>query len=86
MRLQPVQPTGGNGADIEPVDVHCVRQRLRELFVGGDAAADQCGTNLRQHLVLRTLDNRREREHVFFLGNRIVRRGRLLLLLSRLGG
>ena len=43
------------------------------LGVFRDRGADQRRPHLRQHLLLRTFDHRREREHVFLLGDRLLR-------------
>ena len=74
MRLQPVEPAGGNRADVEPVDVGGVGEVANQLGVVGDAGADQRRPNFGEHLVFGAFDDGREGEHVFLLRDLVFRR------------
>ena len=65
VRLQPVERDRLHRSDVEPIDVGGIEQRLRELGVLCDAAANQRLVNLFDHLILWAIDNRHKGEHVF---------------------
>ena len=70
MRLHPIELDRGNGTDVEPVDVHGIGQGPLERDVLRDARANQRRADFLDHLVLRALDDRHEREHVLLFGDR----------------
>jgi len=67
--LEPVQLDGRNRTDVEAVDVGGFEEFLGPPFVIGDRGANERLLNFFEHLVLRTLNDRGVREHVFGLGN-----------------
>ncbi len=68
MRLQPVQFEGGEGADIQTVDVRCIDQLSLPLLILSNSAADQRRTNLLEHLFLGATDDAHEGEHELGIG------------------
>src|SRR5206468_2192711 len=68
VRLQPVELDGGDGAEIQTVDVRRIEQLALPLPVLGDGAAHQRGTNLPDHLFLRAADHAHEWEHELGIG------------------
>src|SRR5436190_16535927 len=74
VRLQPIEAGGGEGAEVQAVDVGCFDALGSEFLVATDDGADEGGTNLRKHVVLWTLHDRAEWEHVFLLRDSRFRR------------
>src|SRR5713101_602996 len=62
VRLQPVQLRGRHRPEVEPIDVHGVDETAAKRGVAGDGAAHQRRADRVQHLRLRALDDRDERE------------------------
>src|SRR5712664_859841 len=63
MRLQPIELDGGNGSDVQAIDVGPVEQRALELRVFGYRGADQRPAHFLQHLFLRAFHHADKREH-----------------------
>lgn len=66
VRLEPIQAVGGDGADVEAIDVHRVGQIIDPGGIGGQGRTDEGLTDRFDHVLLRALDDRDEREHVLF--------------------
>src|SRR5713101_5983981 len=74
VRLEPVELDGRNRTEIQSIDVNRVDQRATELGPARDRAAHECRPDLLEHLRFRAVHDRDEREHVFLLRDRGLRR------------
>ena len=74
VRLQPIQSGGGDRPDVQAVDVRGVGQLANEFLIVCDRRADQCVIDFLEHVRLRALHDRGEREHVLLFSDRVVRR------------
>src|SRR5688572_17184083 len=59
VRLQPVELDGGDGTDVQPIDVDCFEELAFPCLVARNRAAHQRLTNLLDHLGLRRSEERR---------------------------
>ncbi len=66
VRLEPIQAVRGDGADVEAIDVHRVGQIIDPGGIGGQGRSDESLPDGFDHVLLRALDDRDEREHVLF--------------------
>src|SRR6202790_1315557 len=74
VRLEPVELDGRNRTEIQSIDVNRVHQCAAELGPARDRAAHERRADPFEHLRFGAVHDRDEREHVFLLGDRGLRR------------
>src|SRR4029077_13998495 len=70
--VPPVELRGGDGTEVQAVDVGGVDQFAVEVIVARDGRGDQRGADRGQHFFLRAVDYGDGREQVFFVGARTL--------------